>query len=173
MYPGLRDRIYFSAQAILWIHICSVYVSEEFALRFPLPIIQSGDMYLDDDLRCLLNIFIGRPASNIIAWIYGINPPHYTPAYSQWLLDSLLHLSLAEQSEHGAFDDVGCFNGMYDESLIPVNTLLNYLLVSCIILGQHIVKEVLKIQDKLYGGPFYLCPDGSLYHSLAITWSRS
>ena len=37
VYPGLSDRAYYSARAILWIHIRAMCVSEEFARNFPLP----------------------------------------------------------------------------------------------------------------------------------------
>ena len=37
VYPGLRDRVYHSLQATLWIHICALCVSSEFAKRFPFP----------------------------------------------------------------------------------------------------------------------------------------
>ena len=37
VYPGLSDRAHNCTRVILWIHICAMCVSEEFAHSFPLP----------------------------------------------------------------------------------------------------------------------------------------
>jgi len=148
IYPGSRDRAYSSAQAILWIHICAQCVSEEFALRFPLPSINCDTTSLDEDLRDLLMIYIVAP--DILAWMFGDLHPKFTPAYSEWISNALLHLSWAKQSVPGAFGGVGYCKDLLNRNTIQMNTLLNYLLASCLFLGSPIDKEVLKIKDKSY-----------------------
>ena len=37
LYPGARDRAYYSARAMVWIHALARCKSEEFASGFPLP----------------------------------------------------------------------------------------------------------------------------------------
>jgi len=37
LYPGSRNRAYYSAQAVLWIHTLAVCKSEDFSRTFPLP----------------------------------------------------------------------------------------------------------------------------------------
>jgi len=56
LYPGLRDRAYASAQAILWIHIRAVCLSERSACRFPLPVVRDYEP-LDLDLSQLLELY--------------------------------------------------------------------------------------------------------------------
>jgi hypothetical protein len=50
VYPGLRDRAYHSARAALWIHICALCASREFARRFPFPAVACDMASLDPDL---------------------------------------------------------------------------------------------------------------------------
>ena len=57
LYPWSRDRAYYTAQAILWIHVRAMCVSEKFARRFPLPRIHCDTTSLDDDLRHLLGAY--------------------------------------------------------------------------------------------------------------------
>jgi hypothetical protein len=172
VYPGLRDRAYSSAQAILWIHICAVCVSEEFALRFPLPVIHCDILSLDCDLKHLLGTYAGWDTPDIIAWMYGIASSGFTPAYMQWTSNALLHLSWTKQNTPSAFCRIRNHGRKPGWHTIPVNAMLNHLLVSSIFLGQPIDAEVLKVQDKSYAI--------SLFHSLpcshcylpGFTWNR-
>ena len=150
IYPGLEDRAYSSAQAILWIHICAVCVSEEFALRFPLPTIHHHATSLSHDLRDLLEIYTGQGTPDIIAWMYHTISPWVTPAHLQWTSNALLHLSWAKQGSPSRPNTVHSYWVWENPNTIPVNAILNRLLASCILLGQPVGKEVLKIQDKSY-----------------------
>ena len=163
VYPGSRDRAYSSAQAILWIHIHAVCVSEEFTLRFPLPVIDCDTTLLDPDLKDLLQLYtVKREIPDILAWVYATGPPEFTPAYSQWASNTLLQLSWAKQTTPGTFDNIGTWSSLIIRATIPVNTLLNRLLVSCIFLGQPVDKEALKIQDKTYAISLFLLSNHSL-----------
>ena len=170
LYPGSRDRAYSSAQATLWIHVCAMRVSKEFALRFPLPAIHCNTTSLDADLEDLLKIYTNTP--DLPNWMYDTLPPKYTPVYTQWTANALLHLSWAKQGVPGAFDGIGVGRELLKWDTIPENIVLNHLLVSCIFLGWPVDKEVLIIQDKSYvisSSLFTIC---SHHHLLAATWNE-
>jgi len=161
IYPGSRDRAYYSAQAVLWIHVCAACVSGEFAHRFPLPTIPHDTTSLDPDLRHLLSIYAGQEISSIILQMYDINP-ETTPAYLQWTSNVLLHLSWAKRNIPDTFDTLSGLSWIRDQNIIPLNAVLNRLLTSCIFFGWPVEEEVLKIQDKSYV-VFYLCPPSCLH----------
>jgi len=148
IYPGSRDRAYYSAQAVLWIHICAMCVSEEFALSFPLPTIHFDRTSLDPDLKDLLKIYSGWDTYRIISWIYQICSD-FTPVYLQCTSNALLHLSWTQQSIPDIYVSTLGHSSGDGWDIIPLNTVLNRLLTSCIFLGQPVKKEVLKIQDKM------------------------
>jgi len=147
IYPGSRDRAYYSAQAVVWIHIRALCKSAEFVCGFPFPIIHYDGTSLDSDLRDLLGVFDCVDTSRILAWMYPILP-EYTPAYLQWTSNALLHLSWANQTTPDTFNSIGWYLGPEPKCTIPLNVFLNHLLASCIFLGWPITEEVLKIQDK-------------------------
>jgi len=45
--------------------------------------------------------------------------------------------------------------GYGDWDTIPLDAILNHLLVWCILRGSHLEEEVLKIQDKSYAVPYF------------------
>ena len=143
IYPGSRNRAYHSAQAVLWIHICAMCVSEEFVLKFPLPTILYSDRSIDQDLRHLLGSHSAHDPLRIIQHLYTIRPG-LTSVYFQWTSNVLLHLSWANQGVPGMYpvhQDGG-------QDIIPFNATLNRLLTSCIFFGWPVKEEVLRIQDK-------------------------
>ena len=151
IYPGLRDRAYSSAQAALWIHICAVCVSEEFASKFPLPTIHCDIASLDNDLKDLLGIYTGRDTPRILSWMHGTTSlMQFTPAYLQWTSNALLRLSWAKQDAPSIFNRIGTKRGRRNKGPFPVNVLLNRILASCIFLGQPIDSGILMIHDKSY-----------------------
>jgi len=144
IYPGSRNRAYHSAQAVLWIHICAMCVSEEFALKFPLPTIPYSDVSIDQDLRHLLGSHSAHDPLRIIQHLYTVHPG-LTPVHFQWTSNVLLHLSWANQGVPNMFP----VHQDSSQDTIPFNATLNRLLTSCIFLGWPIKKEVLRIQDKM------------------------
>jgi len=166
IYPGSRDRAYSSAQAIIWIHTCAMCVSEEFGHKFPLPHVSYHTMSLDKEFIDLLGFFIWP--SSILTWMFDTLPPTFTPAYSQWSSNALLHLLWAKQDVPDAFSDIGFFRDLQNRNTIPMNTLVNHLLASCIFLGRPIDKEVLKIQDKSYVISFLSLPLGCSHCCLLV-----
>ena len=147
VYPGSRDRAYYSVLAVLWIHIRAMCVSRDFALKFPLPTIPCDTTSLDDDLGDLLKIYNDWNIPHIISWMYNIRP-RSTPAYLQWTSNALLHLTWTGLDTPGIFDSGSWDSPGGDRGTIPLNVVLNHLLAFCIFLGLPVEKEVLKVQDK-------------------------
>ena len=156
LYPGSRDRAYYSARAVLWIHTRAMCVSESFALRFPLPTIPYNPTGLDRDLGHLLGMCTSQNTCEILAQMYRITPG-FTPAYSQWTSNALLHLSWAKRGVAGMFDSIARDHAGGDWSTVPLNAVLNRLLTWCIFLDWPIDKLVLRVQDKSCVAPCF-CP---------------
>ena len=147
VYPGLRDRALYSVRAILWIHIHAMCISEEFASRFPLPVIHHHLEILDDDLSGLLIICMGCDTNNFYQWLYRVSPRN-TPVHLQWTSDAFLHLSWAKRNTPKVLHFTHFYIISRDWKYIPLNAALNHLLTWCGILGWPIEKEVLGIHDK-------------------------
>ena len=148
VYPGSRDRAYHSGQAALWIHIRALCVSKEFAKRFPFPVV-ACDMRSspDPDLRCLLQLCDSPDLPRLFLKLY-ITDDKATSAYFQWTSNALLCLSWVMQGEPSTFDTLSWAPWGLTPRTLPVNTVLNHLLTSCIFFGLPIEEELLKIQDK-------------------------
>ena len=148
LYPGSRDRAYYSGRAIMWIHALAMCKSEEFASTFPLPIIEYTAPGLDPDLEHLL--FVSGTPSVGLRFIRLLRIYQYTPSHAQWVSNVLLHHSWANRTPLG-FDSILDLISNARETTIPLNATLNRLLVWCIFLGSPVEEEVLKVQDKSYG----------------------
>ena len=150
VYPGSRDRAYFSAQAILWIHIRAMCVSGEFAGGFPLPSTRHHISY-DLDLNLLLRMYevVGSPVLSAYRSVFmELN----SPAYMRWASNAFLHFCWTKQENP---DALGPVFGHYDVAEVPWDTIpldatLNLFLVWSIHLGRPIEEEMLRIQDKVY-----------------------
>ena len=149
IYPQSRDRAYHSAQAILWIHICAMCVSEEFAQKYPLPTIPHDATSVDDDLGHLLGMYAGLGTHEILTHMY-YTVSGLTPAYLEWSWNGLLHLCWARQSVSGIYDSIIDHHDGGDWGTVPLNTVLSCLLIWCIFLGQSVDKEMLEVQNKWY-----------------------
>ena len=147
LHPGLGDRAYHSAQAVLWIHVRARCISEKLSRRFPLPTICCNTTSLNHDLADLLGVYRGLDTPDVVAWMHRITPA-LTPMHLQWTSNALLHLSWANRSVPDAFNSIHCYPDERDWNNVPLNVMLNLLLTWCIVLGWPVEEEVLKIQDK-------------------------
>jgi hypothetical protein len=59
LYPGSRDRAYYSGRAMAWIRTLAMCKSEEFASTFPLPVPEYTTPVPDPDLEHLLYAIVG------------------------------------------------------------------------------------------------------------------
>ena len=145
--PGLSKRAYYSAQAVLWIHVRAMCVSEEFARGFPLPVINHDHTFLDDDLKDLLGVYRGLDTPGIIAWMCAASP-RVTPVHQQRTSVTLLNLSWANRSAPDVLNPAAEYFLLGSWDTILLGAILNRLLTWCIFLGWPVEEEVLKIQDK-------------------------
>ena len=168
IYRGSRDRVYHFAQAVLWIHICAICVSEDFANRFPLPTISHDTTSLDHDLRHLLRIYRHPDTSVPMIALMFLFGSKATPGHIQWTSNALLHLSWAKQTASDTSNIFSEFGWARHWATVPLNAVLNRLMASCIFLGQPVKEEVLKIQAKLYVF-VYLCSPRCSNNCLLVT----
>ena len=157
VYPGQKDRAYYSLKAILWIHALAECKSREFAQRHPLPIIRK-DSPVQDDLTHLLAVCYrlaprDRHAASYLSTLYHI-PQGASYVHTQWASDLLLHLAWSTRGDTTQFHYCSEFDrrGYLCDDLdtIPLDVMLNRFLVWCIFLGSPVEEEVLRIQDKSY-----------------------
>ena len=146
LYPGLRDRAYYSGRAMIWIHTLAMCKSEEFARVFPLPNLEYTTPTPDHDLRHILWANVARPADLRLISFLDTHPRH-TLSHSEWISNALFHLSWANRAglNFGFIPD--CISTTY-EITIPLNATLNRLLVWCIFLGWPVKEETLKVTEK-------------------------
>jgi len=161
LYSGSRDRAYHSVQAVLWIHICAMCVSREFAERFPLPTITHNPTSLDLDLNYLLDIYASQDTPQMIYQMYVYNS-RATPVCFEWTSNALLHLSWAKRNVPDTFNKLSQFPWARGYDPVPLNAVLSNLLVFCISIGRPVEWELLKIKDQRYAISF-------LYPSAAYT----
>jgi len=150
LYPGSRDRAYYSGRAMVWIHALAMCKSREFGNTFPL--LGTGHMApgLDYDIEHLLGVNYAVSFVFPILWLLEINPEH-TPSHLQWISNVLLHLTWANRTA----SDCGLLLDHISEAhetktTLPLNTTLNRLLVWSTFLGLPVEEEALKIHDKSY-----------------------
>ena len=144
VYPGSRDRAYYSGRAILWIHALAMCKSEEFASTFPLPTTKHSTSAPDPDLEHLLEVNMASSADDRFVSLLSVDS-ECTPSYSQWISNVLLHLSWANRTPLD-FQEI-VWSG---PETLPLDAMLNRLLAWCILLGSPVEEEVLKVQDKSY-----------------------
>ena len=150
LYPGSRDRAYYSGRAMVWIHTLAICKSKDFARTFPLPIKQyttrpSGDY----DLEHLLRISVDQSLHSSFIHLLNISPGP-TPSHSQWISNVLLHQSWANRTPLD-FDSILVPVSSTDKTILPLNATLNRLLAWCIFFGSPVEEEALKVREKSYG----------------------
>jgi len=152
VYPGLSERVYYSARAMLWVHIRAFCISEELASSFPLPLVKK-EMDGYQDLSFLLTMFGKTNLAQLLIYAGWVTKSN-THAHMQWTLYAILHRFWANQRHVGAFNLV-CLHVI--ESIpwntIPSDVTLNLLFVYSISLGHPVEGEALKIQGKTYDIP--------------------
>jgi len=145
VYPGSRDRAYYSGRAILWIRTLATCKSEEFARRFPLLVTSYTAPVSDHDLGHLLDINNWITAERRFVHLFNISPGH-SSSHSQWISNVLLHHSWANQITLDFKSFYLAYQG--GEATVPLDIMVNRILVWCICLGSPLEGEVLKLQDK-------------------------
>jgi len=153
LYPGSRDRAYYSGRAMAWIRTLAMCRSEELASTFHLPVSEYTTPVPDPDLEHLLYAICGvwHPCGYVV-WLLGIDPGH-THLHSQWISNLLLHHSWANRTklDYKDLPDYLSTTQRTEAAIpLPLTTTLNHLLVWCTLLGSPIEEEALKVRDKSY-----------------------
>ena len=168
VYPGLSDRAYYSARAILWIHIRAMCKAERLAYgSLPPPRISKRESY-NVGLKSLLGMHdlilcndtwesilrnIVRDSSFSVSRVFAEDN---TPEHMRWASNALLHVC---QSQYKAARALDCISHCIQDVAgvvevpwndIPLDATLNILLVWSIYLDCPVEEETLKIQDKTY-----------------------
>ena len=149
LHLGSRNRAYYSARAILWIHTLAVCKSEEDARAFSIPTGCYSCSPSDPDLHQLLHPFTRDNAliGSLLKFSQG-----NTLLHLQWTSSVLLHLSWATQTRPNFLSGpTNRFIKDVDAANAPLDTLFNILLMCCNLLGSPVGEEVFKIRDKSYG----------------------
>ena len=154
LYPGLRNRAYYSGRAILWIHTLAVCKSEGFARMFPLPTTKYMASASDHDLVQLLHVFQSIDPGLWIVNLLQIDERHTSP-HSQRISNVLLHLSWAIETMHRFRSNSVKSHIQKVDASTPLDVIFNRLLMCCNLLVSPVGEEVLNIQDKSYG---FACP---------------
>ena len=152
VYPGLSDRAYHSARAILWIHIRAMCRSEEFASNYPLPH-SRNKLSRNLDLNSLLGMYniVWTPENTAYKSIFT---EHNSPEYIRWASNALLHFCWTKQGDTNTFLVIPfCKIPDVPWNTMPLDATLNMFLVWSIFLGCPVEEEMLKIQDKTYVTP--------------------
>jgi len=76
--PGLRDRAYHSARALLWLYTCARCESAELAQGFPLPNIHCPPTLPDPDIQHLLTAYDMQGIPIIISWMLSRFSPFHS-----------------------------------------------------------------------------------------------
>jgi len=157
VYPGSRDRAYYSGRAITWIRTLALCKSEEFASTFPLPATGYPSSASDHGFSLIFQSADLHFLS--LLSIYSEN----TPSHSRWISNVLLHLSWANRTAPG-------FKYIWNHLIeAPRTTILpdvtsNYLLMWCIFLSLPVEEDALKVQDKSCDTSC-ICPSSYSHHS--------
>ena len=149
VYPGSRDRAYHSGQAIQWIHTLAKCKSDELTHRFPFLFTTYKAPDSDCDLACLLKINSWNSVNiRFIEYLSNTNPGHPHP-HSLWMSNILLHHTCANRSVLD-FNWIQQRIPRLDGPAIPLDIMLNRLLVWCICLDSPVKEGMLRAPDKLY-----------------------
>jgi len=172
LYPGSRDRAYYSVRAILWIHVLATCKSEEFARAFPLPRIKFTTPVPDPDLEHLY-ISDGIWSADLRIGLFFRTEPGHTPPHSQWISNLILHDSWANRTRLNYKTILYLVSVHKTKTTIPLNATLNRLLVWCILLGSPVEEEVLKVHDKSYPSPSFAAAQITHHSSPVTAWDPS
>ena len=148
LYPGSRDRAYYSGRAIMWINTLARCKSEDFAAGFPLPETSYTAPASDPDLGHILDGDYDGPDFLRILHLLMIDPEH-TPSHSQWASNVLLHLSWANRFKLNYEFILRNISSIHEtRTTVTLYVALNRLLVWCTFLGLPVEEDVLEIPDK-------------------------
>ena len=154
LYPGSRDRAYYSGRAMVWIHALATHKSGELSPRFHLSRAKLERQGLDPDLRHLLRV--SGDADFSYSWARGLLEmgPGHTPSHAQWIPDVLLHYSHVVLSVNPFWYTPWLFSSVHQTN-VTTHVVLTRLLAWCAILDSPPTEEALMVQNKSYASSYF------------------
>ena len=73
LYPGSRDKAYYSGRAMVWIRVRAMHKSREFSRRFPPSYAKYEGLGLDPDLRHLLHHYTIKHICQLSLYMFVLN----------------------------------------------------------------------------------------------------
>ena len=141
--PGLRDRAYHSAQAILWIRALAAY--EGCIYNFPFPPRGWQCPLSDHELQHLLHALQHTRINICFSKLLEFDG-YFTRPHIEWTSNLLLHLSRTTHRTH--LSSTKYLLGVNTST--PLDAVFNLLLMCSNLLGSPVGEEVLKTQNKQY-----------------------
>ena len=144
LYPGMRDRAYFSARAILQINMRARIRSDKHAFKYPIPAIPSSSFRdTDPDLHHVISM-LERNLSASRPTLYFQGTDKNTPTHLLWL--STLFVDFTRVDPNPILEGYRSYLGV--ASTDHQATIANILLMWYVLLGGHVEEETLWAVDK-------------------------
>jgi len=170
LYPGMRDRAYFSALAILQINMGARAQSHEQASKYPIPVVSLGSFqHTDPDLYNVLhmlelNLQPGRPTLTF--------PRVGTNTLTHLLWMSNLFVAVTHAGPNPTLESYQSYLSAAATNHQPM--IANILLMWYMFLGGHVEEDTLWAVDKSYALVLLSLPSVNLtLGTLGIHWKLS
>jgi len=169
-YPGMRDRAYFSARAILQISMRARTQSDERASKYSIPAISSSSFeHTDPDLHHIIRMLEHNSGTCVPTFDFPSGDTN-THAHSLWMSNLFVDLTRADANPTLKSYDSYLSAAITDRR--PV--IANILLIWDMFLGGHIEEETLWAVDKSYAVVLLsFFPAWLMLCALAIHWRQS
>jgi len=145
-YPGMRDRAYFSARAILQINMRARAQSHEFASKYPIPAISLGSFkHTDPDLHHVIHM-LKRNLDTCGPILHFPRVDMNTHTHSLWMSNLFVDLTRA-----GLIPTLESYKSYLSAAVSDHRPMIaNILLIWDMFLGGHVEEETLWAVDKSY-----------------------
>jgi len=145
LYPGMRDRVYFSACAILQINMRARAQSHERASKYPIPTVSSSSFqHADPDIHHVIHMLERNSGARIP--ILSFPGDTNTHAHSLWM--SNLFVDLTHAGPNPTLESYQSYLSAAVTDHRPM--IANILLMWRMFLGGHVEEETLWAVDKSY-----------------------
>jgi hypothetical protein len=146
LYPGMRDRAYFSARAILQINVKARAQSHECASKYPIPAISSSPVpHTDPDLHNIISMLEHNSAPDEPTLAF---PRVGTNNHAHLLWMSTFFVDLTRVGPNPALKSYESYLSAAFTNRQPL--IANTLIVWYILLGGHVEEETIWAVDKSY-----------------------
>jgi hypothetical protein len=145
LYPGMRDRAYFSARAILQINMRARAQSHERASKYPIPPVSTSLQPTDPDLHHIIRMLEGNfaPGKFTLDFPRGDTT---TRGHSLWISNLFVDVTCT-----GPTPTLGSYESYLSAAFTNHRPMIaNTLLMWYIFLGGHVEEETIWAVDKSY-----------------------